>query len=297
MTPLMLLPHGRHWDRWFALLRSLYGLRYWPRLNPPQTFNEHFLHQKLHFEPWLPAARQLTDKLGFKQQLDLRGLGHVVVPTLAEFDRVDQAAAALLPTPSVLKPSHSSGRVLFIDGPQPRRLSQAEQAQAQGWMTHNYYLRGREPNYRGLRPRLLLEPKLDFGGPEAPCDHKIFCAWGEPFLIQVDAGRFSSQRRRQQFYSPDWQLHPFVKGRAQPDRLPRPRPAQLAAALQACQKLAADFPLTRVDAYFLADGRLLLGEITFFPGNCASPFRPASADADMGRLIHTLLAQHGARPR
>lgn len=49
------------------------------------------------------------------------------------------------------------------------------------------------------------------------------------------------------------------------------------------ERLAAPFPHVRVDFYIVGD-RILVGELTFIPGNALSYFEPAEWDARLGDL-------------
>jgi hypothetical protein len=287
------IPTGPGGDRLYAMLRFREGLGHWPKLDPPRTFNEHFLHQKLNFGPHLEIARRLTDKVEFKQWLHEMGQGDLIVPTLGVYQSPAELQAAVLPAPCVVKPTHRTGKVMFVGGTGPRGLTRRELATVRRWFAHSTYERGREPNYRGLQPRVIAEAMLPGDEGRPPVDYKFFCVRGEPFMIQVDVARFERPRRRQ-MVRPDWAPLPFVKGAAIRHPDPLPRPPQLDRAIALCRTLGSVLPLCRVDLYFLPDGSIRAGEITSFPGNCSSPFVPHSADLETGRQITRLLAQRGA---
>ncbi|NJN00952.1 MAG: hypothetical protein HC793_05300, partial [Aquincola sp.] len=63
------------------------------------------------------------------------------------------------------------------------------------------------------------------------------------------------------------------------------------APSRCARRLGGAVPLCRVDLYFVPDGGIRAGEITFFPGNCSSPFKPGSADMAMGREITRLMSE------
>lgn len=290
---LRAIPHGPTGDRLYALLRARRGLGYWPKLSPPRTFNEHFLWQKLHFESHEALARRLTDKADFKQWLHEQGLSELVVPNIGVYESAESLEGVVLPVPCVVKATHSNGHVMFVRGDTDRVLNSDELRNVRKWLTRDFYTHGREPNYRGLAPRILAEPLLPSSDGRAPPDYKFFCVYGRPFMIQLDLARFQRPRRRQ-MYNVNWQLLPFEKGDAVAPPDPQPRPVQLDRALALCPRLGGAVPLCRVDLYFLPDGGIRAGEITFFPGNCSSPFKPGSADLAMGREITRLMA--GAAP-
>ena len=286
MKPQHFLPTGDVWDGMLSYLNSWRRLGYRPRVRHPRTFNEFFLHEKLQFDLDEELARTLTDKAEFKLHLSKIGLESSVVPTLHLATNIEFLRTTVMPSGCVIKPTHGSGDLLLLREEQPRILSEGELAMIGRWLKEDYYIRGREPNYKGIAPRIIVEPMLRDSDGNPPRDFKIFCVRGEPFLIQVDHGRF--ERHTRQLYDPDWTLTPFTMFYPRhPD--PILKPAQLAKAFEICKLLSSNMNLSRVDFYFLGDKQVYIGELTFFPGNCAEPFSPPEADFVLGDRIKTLM--------
>lgn len=63
-----------------------------------------------------------------------------------------------------------------------------------------------------------------------------------------------------------------------------PKPQHFDEMLQIARKLSKDFPFARVDFYDLPE-RLMLGEITFYPGGGLCPYEPQSFDDHCGELF------------
>jgi hypothetical protein len=286
MKPQMYLPIGSRWDAALSILNARKRLGYWPNHKQPRTFNEHLLSEKISFSGDLRLARRLTDKIDAKQWLIEKGFESIVIPTLATASSADELRKTKLPRRCVVKPAHGSGSLLILNEERERHLSESELRKVRSWIKEDYYRRSREPNYKNLERRIIVEELLldDSGRP--PRDYKFMCARGEPFMIQVDIGRFENHSR--QLYSPEWKLLPFCQAYPRKDTA-EPRPEQLEEATRIARTLSRHFKLCRVDFYFLGRSDIRIGEITFFPGNCAEQFQPQSGDLEAGRLIDTIL--------
>ena len=250
----------------------------------PRSLNELFLANKRQFCGDMDLARRVTDKVEFKEWLrETREWKELVVPTVGVYGSVDEVRDLVCARDTILKPTHLSGRAILFE--EERALDADELAKVDWWLKSDYYRISREPNYKGLRRRLICEPLLrdEFG--KVPMDFKFFMVGGRPLVIQIDVDRFGNHTR--QFYSLDWRLLDFtLKYPRNP--VPLDRPAQLSAALDTASSLARDFPLCRVDLYLLPGGAIKAGEITFFPGGGAELSSPASADFELGRMARDL---------
>lgn len=255
---------------------------YLPRIIHPRSFNEHLLHRKMHFGPNLDIAKKLTDKFQFKKYLHQIGLANLAVPSLGVYASAVEISDILLPAPCIIKPTHSSGKMIIIESAASRKLSKDEVSEIEAWMKEDYYLRGREPNYRGLEPKIIVEPLMRDQLGKLPDDYKVFCVRGKPIFVQVDSGRFISHMR--QVYTPNWELTE-IKWCYPRASKPIEKPGALEPALEAARILSEPFEFCRVDFYFLDDSQFKVGEVTFFPENCAGRFDPIDGDFKLGDII------------
>ena len=267
-------------------------LEYCPNLVEPRSLNEMFLASKRHFRGDMNLARKVTDKVAFKEWLrETPALEHLIVPTVGVYATVDEVRGVVFARDTILKPTHlSGGRAILFEDDRP--LGRRELAKVAGWLRRDHYRKTREPNYKGVRKRLICEPLLrDEAGNVVPMDFKFFIIEGRPLVIQVDLDRFGNHT--QQFYSLEWRLLHFSLHYPR-NPIPLERPAQLSAALDTASALAQHFPLCRVDLYLLPQGTIKAGEITFFPGGGEESTSPPSADFELGRLARDL--QESRRP-
>lgn len=248
-----------------------------PNLSAPRHFNEKLIALKLSREARAPLRARLTDKEHVKRHVaNLLGPAYAP-PTLAVLHGAVEVDSFVFPLPCVVKPTHSSQEVMLLEDGQP---DERQRRILKYWLRKSYFAANREPNYRFLKKKLIVEPVLGgvFGAVD---DIKVLCFHGRPKLIQVDHGRFAEHRR--DYFDLSGDLLPISMRKARAGR-PFPCPEKLPDILAAAARLSAGFSFMRVD-FYVVDGQTLVGEMTSFPTNCTIPFQPASADLYIARLF------------
>ncbi|MCG7522715.1 ATP-grasp fold amidoligase family protein [Ruegeria sp. Ofav3-42] len=278
------LPTGRIWDNALSVLNARKRLGYFPKVRQPRTFNEHILAQKWTFRGDLNLARRITEKAQVKEWLAEMEMQPLVVPTIGVFNSVEEIEAFQFEGEVIAKSTHGSGEAIIRTAEAGVAFTPEDLQTFREWLQEDYYQRSREPNYKGIPKRIIVEPLLRDETGNPPKDFKFFCADGEPFAIQVDHGRYTEHTR--QLYSTDWQLMDFSMCYPRKPEAMSP-PAQLTEALETARKLSNGFGFVRVDFYFMPEG-LKLGEMTFFPGNGAEKFQPEHGDQQLGEVIQLL---------
>lgn len=268
------LPHSAFGDKWHAIITFRRRHGYWPELAPPARFNEHLLKIKID-ELDDPLRQRLTDKYCVKQYVtEILGADYTV-PTLALLETGADVRDFVFPPVCVVKPTHAC-RKIFI-----RKSGRDEVPRDEicSWLTLDYYRHSRERNYRGLQPRVLVEPFVDFNG-AAPNDYKFFCFFGRVKLILFDTDRYGDHRRA--YLTPDWRQLPFTQNNyplARP-----PRPPNLEAMTAIAERLSRDISPVRVDLY--SDGRtVLVGELTHCHTASCANFCPEHYDRALAPLF------------
>jgi hypothetical protein len=180
----------------------------------------------------------------------------------------------------VAKPTHSSGKVLFLDKPLDERALDAFFA----FSRRSYFRVARETQYAGLEKAILVEENVTPGG-EAD-DYKFFCIGGRALYLQIDIGRYSGHRRAI-FALPGFEKLAVISGGHEaPDHVEKP--ATLSRMIAAAEEISRPFDFVRVDLYSVGEV-IYFGECTFSPG--------AGADhlSDEGWAIEVLQAVKAAR--
>ncbi|MGE0410173.1 MAG: ATP-grasp fold amidoligase family protein [Amphiplicatus sp.] len=273
-----LLPDCRPVNLWLSKVFYLFYNKFvFPDLKSPRYFNEKLMALKNSEEARDPLRARVTDKELVKHHVtETLGPGHVA-PTLAVLKTAREVDGFDFPLPCVVKPTHSSQEVLHLSDRQP---TGQERRLLKYWLWKSYFAASREPNYRRLDKKLIVEPVIGkaFGEVE---DIKVLCFHGRPKLIQVDHGRYREHRR--DYFDSEGRRLPVTMRKPAAD-LPFPHAGKLAEIVGAAARLSAGFAFIRVD-FYVVEGRLLVGELTSFPTNCTIPFQPLSADMTIARLF------------
>lgn len=267
-----LLPAGRVGDAAFAWLHFVMELGRLP--SDRMLFNDALYRLRVDGRLADPLRVAVTDKEHVKAFIDGRlGTGHAV-PTLAILRSLPEVEAFEFPTRCCIKPTHLSGRVML------RLAGEAVDREIlRQWLRTDYYAKSRQANYRGLVPKIIVEPILYDDANLA--DYKFFCVAGEPRMIQVDFDRATAHR--QMLFDTDWRplgfgmSYPKAEGVAPP-------PGTLPQMLDAARRLAARFDIVRVDFY--TDGTCFhVGEITNCPSAGTVRFREPGSERAVSRLL------------
>lgn len=250
---------------------------YWANLDRPRTFNEKLLRSKLSGEH--RKYGYLVDKELVKAWVRQRIGPAYVIETYDVLSQPNPSKLANLPLPCILKPTHSSGRVLLLEESEDASSPKTHSTVSKWLKLNHYYLSG-EPQYRDLKPKVICERLLSQSG-QTINDYKVFCFHGKPYLIQVDVNRFSGHRRV--FYDLDWRKrsitlrYPLAEGS-------QPIPENLDRMLEFAEKLSVGFSFVRVDFYDHR-GELFFGEMTFHPESGLAPFSTYGEDLSLGRIL------------
>ena len=258
-------------------MRRLLGQRLSIEAWDQMTFNDKVHYRRLRVRD--PLLTTFSDKLSMREYVAER-LGEESLPALLAVGETPSELNELR-GPYVLKANHGSGMVTFIR--EGEVLSREQSALAQSWLDTDYSWLDLEWGYRGARRLLLAEEFLrESDGSSPPSDYKLLTFHGEVKMIAIHTDRFVDHRQR--LRRPDWTpitgRHGWYPSVSTADDTP---PAALATMLDWASRLGQDLDLVRVDLY-ATGGRVLVGELTPYPGGGNERFRPATLDAWLGRM-------------
>jgi hypothetical protein len=242
----------------------------------PRTLTHHlFLKMARDRDPLLTVT---SDKLAVRGYVTER-LGPGYLADL--YGVVDSPEGLLdleLPPRYVVKATHGSGMTAVVLSDSTGERASVV-AQARKWLAVQYWRKNGEWAYRDIRPRLIVEEFLDDGGSSIPPDWKWLCFGGRAALVQVDFDRFGGHTRN--FYDPEGRLVALRKVYPQGPEIPLPGcfPRMRTVA----ERLATGFDFVRVDLFALEE-RIVVGELTHYPGGGNTSFDPLEWDARLGAL-------------
>jgi hypothetical protein len=149
-------------------------------------------------------------------------------------------------------------------------------SQVSGWLASDYYWHGREAQYYGIPPRILIEEYLTNEDGSSPFDYKVYCFNGTPEQILVR----NHTHDICPFFDTTWNLLDLTDevGAVRPWV---PKPAKLDEMLALAAKLSVGFGYVRLDFYNVR-GRVYFGEFTFTPAGGIIKYDPECWDLTLG---------------
>ncbi len=249
-------------------------------LDDPKDFNEKIQWLKIYYKP--PILTQLVDKYDVRSYVSDRVGGNYLNKVYGVYERPEDIDFNVLPERFVLKATHGYDMNLVVKDKWKLDVSKTGEL-TRRWLARNhYYHAGMEWAYKNIKPRLIAEKFMEEKGKDHINDYKFYCFDGVPRFLQVDLDRGNNHSRS--FYDMQWERLPLVvKG----NRIAEgeiPKPENFDEMVEVVRKLSADFPLVRVDLYNL-DGKIVFGEMTFYPGDGRAQFEPEQYNKILGDYI------------
>lgn len=248
-------------------------------LDAPQTYNEKLQWQKIYDRN--PRYPKLADKYAVRDFVKAKIGEQYLIPMVGVYNNVTEIDFETLPSSFVLKPTHTSGDVLFCKDKTVFNWEEAKK-QMNRWLVNNYYWSNREWVYKSIKPRIICEEIIKTADGNPPEDYKIFCFNGQPKVAFVASDR--GKATKFDFFDIAWNRL-SLKQYYPNSGYEISKPKQWNEMLEIAKKLSVGFPQVRVDLYVDSDGQILFGELTFFHFSGFEPFEPASYDELLGSWI------------
>jgi hypothetical protein len=245
-------------------------------LENPQTFTEKLFWRMITWNrgDMPPRFTQLADKYAVRGYIASTIGEEYLIKLLWQGDDPRAIPFDRLPADYVIKPSHAAGQVIIVNG-QVNRKDIVQRVS--GWLASNYYWHGRESQYYGIKPRIVIEECLKNEDGSPPLDYKFYCFNGVPDQIIVR----NHTHDIHPIFDPTWNLLDLIVSCCKARPLV-PKPLNLDEMLALAAKLSAGFGFVRVDLYNVK-GRVYFGELTFTPAAGILKYTPESWDLRHGK--------------
>jgi len=250
-----------------------------PNLDNPKTFSEKLQWMKLYYHN--PLMTVCADKVEVRDYLIGEGYKNLLSNVIKVYDSISDFKIKELPDKFVVKATHGSGWNLICTSKNNINWFWWKKIM-NIWLHNNIFWPGREWPYKSMKPRLIVEEFLTDSSGQL-MDYKFFCFNGKVHFVQANKGR-ETKNHAQNFYDLDWNIQPFGK-----DLIPRPdisikAPTKLKEMIAIAEDLVGEFPFVRVDFYEV-NGKVIFGEMTFYPKSGLPDFTPIEYDAILGDLL------------
>lgn len=251
-------------------------------LKAPKTFNEKLQWLKLYNRR--PEYTMMVDKYAVKQYIANKIGDQYVIPTLGLWSKVEDIDWDSLPNQFVLKTTHGGGSCgVVICKDKSTFDKEAARLKLQESLDSDIYINYREWPYKDVPKRIIAEQYLTNNGHELE-DYKIHNFNGVPKLILVCKNRFEESPMIDDFYSIDWQLLDIRRPGHPNSSSPQETPEKLEEMLLLAEQLSKNIPFLRTDFYMI-QGKVYFGELTFFPAAGMSKFEPEEWDEVLGNWL------------
>ena len=262
-------------------LKLRYRLVFRKRLNlkNPKTYNEKLQWLKLYDRN--PEYTIMVDKYAMKKWVASRiGEGYTIT-NYGIWDNPEEIDFDSLPDKFVLKGTHDTGSFCICKDKNNFDRESAI-AKMKKSMLRDQYIFSREWPYKNVPHRVLAEEYIvDESGYELK-DYKFFCFDGKPYMMFIASGRTKGETTFD-YYDMSFnhlditQTHPNSSRGYE-------KPKDFEKMKELASRLSAGIPQLRVDFYYV-NGKILVGELTFFHYGGFVPFHPDKWDMILGDLI------------
>ena len=251
------------------------------RLKHPQTLNEKLQWLKLYDRK--PEYTMMVDKYRVRDYIKAQLGEEYLIPLLGVWDDPDDIDFDALPNQFVLKCNHNSGLGMCICKDKSQLDIPAVKAELRKGLAQNYYLTGREWPYKDVPRKIICEKYMvDESGTELK-DYKIDCFNGQAKIMLRVQGRFSGSAVLANYYTRDRQELLFRWGFARNEH-PQPWNPAYDEMFALADRLSRNIPHLRVD-FYLVNGRIYFGELTFFDGSGFDKIEPETWDYTLGSYL------------
>lgn len=250
-------------------------------LDNPVSFNEKIQWLKLFDRKSLYT--DMVDKYEAKELFKNKIGEKYIIKTIGVYDSFDQILFEDLPKQFVIKTTHDSGGVVIckdkdgFDYDNARRLINEH-------LAINHFNCAREWAYKNVKPRIIIEEYLDSIERDSSAEYKIFCFDGNAQFILVCTGNGHGDNRTNDFYDMEFNHLP-VSGNYPNSEKPLDRPDELDEMVRIAEIIAEEIIQLRVD-FYLTDGKIYIGEATFYHDAGYCKFFPPEWDTKFGEFIN-----------
>ena len=262
------------WDYYF-------GMRKFPNLKNPQSFNEKLQWLKLYNHN--PLYTTLVDKLKVKDYVISKIGEEHVIKTLGVWESVNDIEWNLLPNRFVMKTTQAGGNVGIVICRDKSKLDiEKAKKNIQQGLDYDLYVRSREWPYKNVKPMIFAEEYMEDEYGELR-DYKFFCFDGKVRALFIATDR---QKREEPYFNFfDENFNPLPMKQGHPVIPVNPvRPKGFNDMIRVAETLSKGLPHVRLDLYVIS-GVVYFGEFTFFHFGANMPFEPEEWDYKFGEWL------------
>ena len=213
----------------------------------------------------------MVDKVEVKNFISEKVGKEYVIPTIGVWNDFGEINFDYLPNEFILKKTYDSGSYFICKD--KSSIDKEAARKRLNTTSRDYYIFSREWPYKGLKHRIIAEPLLHDGNSSVLTDYKFFTFNGEPKFFYVTSNRNSNGAVNEDFFDINGNLMKLNQKGYYNNPITPPLPKNMKKMVEFARILAKDTYHLRVDFYEL-NGKLYVGEMTFFDGGGFDSFVP-----------------------
>lgn len=253
-------------------------------LENPKRYTEKLQWYKLYYRD--PLMAMCADKYEVRKYVKKLGLGSILNECYGVFDRPEDVDFDKLPEQFVLKDTLGGGgnSVIICKDKSKADLNEYRRIMQEWVDTKCVPSGGREWVYYKFHKQhqIICEKYIQCDTPGGLTDYKFFCFNGKPFCLYVMNERFTDDGVKQNILNLNFEIMPFMREKIENIRYNLKKPQNWEQMIKISEKLSMKFPYVRVDLYNI-NGKIMFGEMTFFPESGYYSFEPDKFDFVLGK--------------
>lgn len=265
-------------DREYIEKVFLLWVGYRPNLDNPKTLCEKLNWLKLNNRR--PEYTDMVDKYKVKQFVAERVGERYVTPLLGVWDQFEEIDFDKLPEAFVLKCNHDGVPIVVKNKHQFDKDAAAVAFRKK--LKRDYFRGSREWPYKNVQRKIIAEPYYDSLGKRDSVEYKLTCFNGKVKFTTICTGiaHAAFEDRNNDHFDRDWKRLDFsVNYKSSGKQIEKPD--FMDEMIAVAEKLADGIPYVRVDFYVI-DGQIKFGEMTFFTWGGFMKFDPPQWDEILG---------------
>lgn len=270
------------------MLRLQYRIKmgFWPNLEHPKRYTEKLQIYKMQYRN--PKMFLCVDKYEVRKYVESKGLGNILNELYGVYNSPQEIDFDALPNKFVIKTTTGGGglNVILVRN---KETCNKEKILSKLCLWSNKKKRknsfGREWAYTGVSGTRIIAEKLledDSNADGSVEDYKMMCFNGKFKSLWIDKDRYSDHHRG--FWDENLNFLPNIKSDHETFVTPPALPENIGEMIKIAEKLSEDFPYARIDLYNI-NGRIVFGEITFYPWSGYVKFTPDEFDYTLGNFF------------
>ncbi len=266
------------------MLRLQYKIQLgrWPNLRHPKRFTEKLQLYKMKYRN--PIMQQCVDKYEVRKYVESKGLGRILNELYGVYNSPEEIDFNALPEKFVVKSTTGGGglNVIVVKDKKECDFDEIRKTCHEWLKSDNGQGRaGREWAYTGaIKTRIIIEKYLeDSAGGGNLSDYKLMFFNGRFRSLWIDKDRYTDHHRG--FWDENLNFLYDVYSDHETFKMPPELPTSIHEMIKIGERLSLDFPYTRIDLYDV-NGKVIFGEITFYPWSGYVEFTPSSFDYQLG---------------